>query len=203
MQCGVKQLYLAGHCWCRLQTLPPCLSAPASRLPPLAPLSHPPAQTTSHFTQISSCTITLHFTQTSYCTNNITFHTDFLLHKQHHISHKLPPAQTTSHFTQTSSCTNNITFHTNFLLHKQHHISHKLPPAQTHHISHAAVVCAVLESISGLEPSSVIAEPKYLKPVTVSSLCPFTLVSVFSFTHSYHFQWPWPHFKVAAVSDSW
>ena len=133
MQCGVKQLYLAGHCWCRLQTLPPCLSAPASRLPPLAPLSHPPAQTTSHFTQISSCTITLHFTQTSYCTNNITFLTDFLVHKQHHISHKLPPAQ-------------------------------------THHISHAAVVCAVLESISGLEPSSVLTEPRYFKLVAVKLL---------------------------------
>ena len=30
----------------------------------------------------------------------------------------------------------------------------------------AAVVYAVLESISGLEPSSVITEPRYLKPVT-------------------------------------
>ena len=27
----------------------------------------------------------------------------------------------------------------------------------------AAVVCAILESISGLEPSSVIVEPRYLK----------------------------------------
>ena len=27
----------------------------------------------------------------------------------------------------------------------------------------AAVVCAILESISGLEPSSVITEPRYLK----------------------------------------
>ena len=43
----------------------------------------------------------------------------------------------------------------------------------------AAVVCAILESISGLEPSSVITEPRYLKLVTVSSFCPFTLVSVF------------------------
>ena len=41
-----------------------------------------------------------------------------------------------------------------------------------------AVVCAVLESISGLEPSSVITEPSYLKFVTVSSFCPFTLISV-------------------------
>ena len=42
----------------------------------------------------------------------------------------------------------------------------------------AAAVCAILESISGLEPSSVIPEPSYLKLVTVSSLCPFTLISV-------------------------
>ena len=42
----------------------------------------------------------------------------------------------------------------------------------------ASVVCAFLESISGLEPSSVITEPRYLKLVTVSSLCPFTLISV-------------------------
>ena len=42
----------------------------------------------------------------------------------------------------------------------------------------AAVACAILESISGLEPSSVIAEPRYLKLVTVSSFCPFTLISV-------------------------
>ena len=34
-----------------------------------------------------------------------------------------------------------------------------------------AVVCAILESISGLEPSSVITEPRYLKLVTVSDLC--------------------------------
>ena len=37
----------------------------------------------------------------------------------------------------------------------------------------AAVVCAILESISGLEPSSIITEPTYLKLVTVSSYCPF------------------------------
>ena len=42
----------------------------------------------------------------------------------------------------------------------------------------AAVACAILESISGLEPSSVITEPRYLKLVTVLSLCPFTLISV-------------------------
>ena len=42
----------------------------------------------------------------------------------------------------------------------------------------AAVVCAILESISVLEPSSVINEPRYLKLVTVSSFCPFVLISV-------------------------
>ena len=31
----------------------------------------------------------------------------------------------------------------------------------------AAVVCAILESISGLEPPSVISEPRYLKLVSV------------------------------------
>ena len=44
----------------------------------------------------------------------------------------------------------------------------------------AAVVCAILESISGLEPPLVITEPRYLKLVTVSSLNPFTLISVLS-----------------------
>ena len=34
----------------------------------------------------------------------------------------------------------------------------------------AAVACAVLESISGLEPSSVITEPRYLKPVSYTHL---------------------------------
>ena len=43
---------------------------------------------------------------------------------------------------------------------------------------HTAVVCAILESISGLEPSSLITESRYLKLVTVSSFCPFTLISV-------------------------
>ena len=42
----------------------------------------------------------------------------------------------------------------------------------------AAVVCAILENISGLEPSSDTTEPRYLKLVTVSSFCPYTLVSV-------------------------
>ena len=42
----------------------------------------------------------------------------------------------------------------------------------------APVVCSILESISSLEPSSVITEPSYLKLVTVSSFCLFTLISV-------------------------
>ena len=41
-----------------------------------------------------------------------------------------------------------------------------------------AVACAILESISGLEPSSVITEPRYLKLVTVLSFCPFAFISV-------------------------
>ena len=40
----------------------------------------------------------------------------------------------------------------------------------------AAVVFAILESISGLEPSLVITQPRYLKLVTVSSFCPFALI---------------------------
>ena len=42
----------------------------------------------------------------------------------------------------------------------------------------AAVVCAILQSISGLEPSSIITEPNYLKHVIFSSFWPFTLISV-------------------------
>ena len=38
-------------------------------------------------------------------------------------------------------------------------------------------VCAILEITSGLEPSSVVTEPRYLKLVTVSSFCPFFLIS--------------------------
>ena len=42
----------------------------------------------------------------------------------------------------------------------------------------AAVVCAIVKSISGLETSLVITESRYLKLVTVSNFCPFTLISV-------------------------
>ena len=45
-------------------------------------------------------------------------------------------------------------------------------------IVNAAVGYAILEIISGLEPSSVITEPRYLNLVTVSNFCPFTLISV-------------------------
>ena len=45
-------------------------------------------------------------------------------------------------------------------------------------VVNAAVACAILESISGLEPSLVISEPRYLKLMTVSGFCPFTLISV-------------------------
>ena len=43
-------------------------------------------------------------------------------------------------------------------------------------IVNVAVVCAVLENISGLEPLSDTAEPRYLKHVTGSSFCLFTLI---------------------------
>ena len=42
----------------------------------------------------------------------------------------------------------------------------------------AAVACAILVGISGLEPSSVITEPRYLKLVTASRFCQFILISV-------------------------
>ena len=55
-----------------------------------------------------------------------------------------------------------------------------LPSFQTgFNLVNVVVVCAILESISGLEPSSVITEPRYFKLVTVSSFRPFILISVF------------------------
>ena len=42
----------------------------------------------------------------------------------------------------------------------------------------AAVVCAILESISGFEPLSVIIGPRCLKLMTVSSVCPSTVTPV-------------------------
>ena len=42
----------------------------------------------------------------------------------------------------------------------------------------AAIVCAVLECISGLDSSSDATEPSYFKLVTVSSFCLFTLISL-------------------------
>ena len=41
----------------------------------------------------------------------------------------------------------------------------------------AVVVFALLESISGFEPSSLITRLSYFKLVTVSSFCPLTLIS--------------------------
>ena len=46
----------------------------------------------------------------------------------------------------------------------------------------AAVACAVLERLSGLEPSSETTAPKYLKLVTVSSSCPHGLTAVKNYT---------------------
>ena len=46
------------------------------------------------------------------------------------------------------------------------------------HLVNAPVVCAILKSISGLETSLVITEPRFLKLLTVPSFCPFTLVNV-------------------------
>ena len=42
----------------------------------------------------------------------------------------------------------------------------------------AAVACAILERISGLEPSSETTAPRYLKLVTVPNTCPFTFISL-------------------------
>ena len=52
------------------------------------------------------------------------------------------------------------------------------------HFGNAAKACATLESISGLEPSTVMRSMhRYLKLVTALSLCPFTLISVLLFGH--------------------
>ena len=42
----------------------------------------------------------------------------------------------------------------------------------------AAMVCAILERISGLEPSSETTAPRYLKLITVCNFCPFTFISL-------------------------
>ena len=41
-----------------------------------------------------------------------------------------------------------------------------------------AVVCAIMKSIIGLEPSSDTAEPRFFKLMTVSSFRPLTLISL-------------------------
>ena len=54
-----------------------------------------------------------------------------------------------------------------------------LLPYQTgFNLVNAAVVCAILESISGKEISSDTTQPGYLKYVTLSSFCPFTLTGL-------------------------
>ena len=42
----------------------------------------------------------------------------------------------------------------------------------------AAVACAMLERISGLEPSSETTALRYLKLVTVPNFCPFTFITL-------------------------
>ena len=42
-----------------------------------------------------------------------------------------------------------------------------------YNIVNAAVVCVILESISGLKPSSVVTELRYLKLVAISHFCSF------------------------------
>ena len=42
----------------------------------------------------------------------------------------------------------------------------------------AVVVCNILESILGLEPPSNSTDPRYVKLVTLSSFCLFTLISL-------------------------
>ena len=58
------------------------------------------------------------------------------------------------------------------------HIRHILEPREIllsfhtgFNLVNAAIVCAILESISGLEPPSSRTKPRYLKLVTVSSFC--------------------------------
>ena len=54
-----------------------------------------------------------------------------------------------------------------------------LPSFQTgFKLVNAAVACAILDSISSLEHSSVITEPRYLKLVTISGFCPFIFLSL-------------------------
>ena len=48
-------------------------------------------------------------------------------------------------------------------------ISRILEPREIPLTFQTAVICAVLESILGIEPSSVMPEPRYLKLMTVSN----------------------------------
>ena len=58
-----------------------------------------------------------------------------------------------------------------------------------------AVLCAILGTISGLKPSSDTTEPRYLKRVTVSSFCLFTLSPI----HSDSPDTPIPYFACYSV----
>ena len=51
-------------------------------------------------------------------------------------------------------------------------------PSYSFSFVRAAVVCAVLERTSGLDPSSETTAQRYLKLVTVPNLCPFTFISL-------------------------
>ena len=44
--------------------------------------------------------------------------------------------------------------------------------------SRAAVACAILERISGVESSSETSAPRYLKLITASNFCPFTFIAL-------------------------
>ena len=57
----------------------------------------------------------------------------------------------------------------------------------------AAVACAILERISGLEPSSETTAPRYLKLVSVPNLCPFTFISLWMPFHCLSSIWSFLH----------
>ena len=68
---------------------------------------------------------------------------------------------------------------------KREHINHILELGEMlvsfksgFNLVNAVVACAILKSISGLEPKSDTTEPRYLKLMTVSIFCPFILISL-------------------------
>ena len=64
----------------------------------------------------------------------------------------------------------------------------------------AAVICAVLESISGLEPSSVITEPRYLKIVT--DITELTETKRLKYYYYYHYYYHRRHSLLVKALDS-